>query len=1188
MAFIPTPAQAIAINTRDRSVLLSAAAGSGKTATLTQRIIESITSKDDPLSLDEMLIVTFTRAAAAELRERISSALTSALANDPTNAHLTRQTVLLGSADISTIDSFCLNIVKANFERLSLPDGSPLPPDFRLADDTELKTLALTVMNYVIDSWYAKSDDGLDFPKFAENFGNTRGEGTMVETLIDYAMSLESVPNPDELTKSNADRLMGEADVEFFDTHYGKIIKTHVKETLEYYSRILEQAINDISDGGVADKNYVPAFSSDLDICRAALAALDISYEKTRDVLYSYSPIGLKALGKSKTEYTEGYKELRGKIKTNIQKLTEKYFSVCPDGISQLARRTAAELYTLAAVIGDFRREYAKEKQLRRVCEFSDVKALAHKLLVENDGSPTDVALALREKYKAVYIDEYQDVDPVQDEIFSAISNVGVAFTVGDIKQSIYGFRGAEPSIFGNMRKKMPDLGTPESDATRSASLFMSENFRCDRTIIDFVNEVSSHTLVPASGVVGYRPEDDLRCGKKDTGSAPVQISLFSSKKDDDGNSLEVLYTVNEIKRLLFSEKKNDGSPFKKSDIAVLCRSRSLLNLISDMLNSDGIETVDESAKDFFGNSEILLTLALVTAIDNPQKDIPLAAIMRSPFFGFSMDDLIKIRKSAKDSSSSLFDETEAYANGNFNDALTAKCVGFIESIKNLRIDARELPVDRFVRVLYRDFAIMTLSDPNSKRSQAQISANLRRFYEYARSYSSTQSGGLSGFIKYINGIIETNGRVEAPNVISPDGAVTLLTIHKSKGLEFPAVFVVGCGKAFNRDDFKKSLIFDPTVGVALMPIDDTGFARVSTPHRAALETAIKVKQTEEEMRILYVALTRARERLFVTSSSRSDPVKLLESAKFASRFECRSSVLSANSFVDWIASAASKEKEFFELHVNQPIDEIYFDTDVNSFEAETLEEETEASRKIFAERFDYIYPYSYAEKLPAKLSVSKLYPDILDDDGASNLDSEKLPELREKPLFLMGETKAAAAEKGTATHTFMQFCDFERAEKSVRDELYRLVSERFIPEGTAKLINIRQLEEFFKSNFYRTVRSAKKIYRELRFNMLLPASEFTRSEELSNKLQEEKLLVQGVIDLLIIDANGNIVLCDYKTDYLTSDELADISLAKEKLFERHGQQLKYYAAATEQLLGKTPDRICIYSLPLGREIDMA
>ena len=232
MAFTPTPDQELAIKTRDRSVLLSAAAGSGKTATLTQRIIESLTSKENPLSLDEMLIVTFTRAAAAELRERISSALSAALADDPTDPHLTRQTVILGSADISTIDSFCLNVVKANFERLSLPDGSPLPPDFRLADDTELKTLALSVMNSVIDSWYAKKTSGLDFPRFAENFGNTRGEGTMIETLIDYATSLESVTDPDSFTRANADRFMAAADEEFFETHFGKTIKAHVKETL--------------------------------------------------------------------------------------------------------------------------------------------------------------------------------------------------------------------------------------------------------------------------------------------------------------------------------------------------------------------------------------------------------------------------------------------------------------------------------------------------------------------------------------------------------------------------------------------------------------------------------------------------------------------------------------------------------------------------------------------------------------------------------------------------------------------------------------------------------------------------------------------------------------------------------------------------------------------------------------------
>jgi len=1182
MAFNPTPDQKRAIETRDRSVLLSAAAGSGKTATLTQRIIESITSKEAPLSIDEMLIVTFTRAAAAELRERISSALTAALAEDPTDPHLTHQTVILGSADISTIDSFCLNVVKANFERLSLSDGSPLPPDFRLADDTELKTIALNVMNSVIDKWYEKTDDGLDFPKFAENFGTTRGEGTIIETLIKYASMLKSVSDPYAFTKNYADSFMADADRDFFDSALGKRLNEYLKKTLDHFINILDQAISDLSE---AAPNYVPAFEADLELCRSALNALDVSYERTREVFNSYSPLTLGRIKKDEqNEITNGYKELRTQIKTKLRALAEKYFSISQTDLAEMSRRIASELYVLSDVITDFNREYSKEKLLRHICEFSDITSLAHKLLVGDGGEPTDVALSLREKYKAVYIDEYQDVDPVQDEIFRAISNVGVGFTVGDIKQSIYGFRGAEPSIFGNMRRKMPDFGTPESDEAHAASLFMSENFRCDETIIDFVNEVSAHTLVPAGGVVGYRAEDDLKCKKNAPGHFPVQVALFTNKKDEDGNSPEVLYVVNEVKRLLMSGIKNDGKKYKKSDIAILCRSRSLLNIISDMLNSLGIETVDESAKDFFGNPEILMALALVSAIDNPQKDIPLAAVMRSPFFGFSMDELLKIRKSA---GGSLFDAIEFYKTQNESEELAQKCGNFLDRINNLRIDSRSLPVDRFVRQLYKEFGIMSLSDKNAKRDPAQISANLRRFYEYSRTYTSTGLGGLSGFISYINGIIETKGRVEAPNVISSDGAVTLLTIHKSKGLEFPAVFVVGCGKTFNRDDFKNSLIFDPGEGVALRPVDDTGFARIDTPHRATLETIIKEKQTEEEMRILYVALTRARERLIVTSASRSDPQKLLDEARFASQFECRASVLSANSFVNWIAHAVANEKPFFEIHVDEEIENVDYVKDGDTEETVTYGEQEAAAREIFAERFDYNYPYAYAEKLPAKLSVSKLYPEILDDDGASNLDLGKLPELREKPLFLMGETKASAAEKGTATHVFMQFCDFERAEKGVRDELARLVSEKFIPKGTAELVNIRQLEAFFESRFYKTVKSATKIYRELRFNLLLPASEFTSSEELSDKLKEEKLLVQGVIDLLMIDANGNTVLCDYKTDHLTSSETADESLAKKKLFERHGQQLKYYAAAAKELFGKAPDRICIYSLPLGRAIDM-
>ena len=1189
MAFKPTKAQELAINTRDRSILLSAAAGSGKTATLTARIIASLTDPVSPIELSNMLIVTFTRAAASEMRERISKALNDALSNDPSNDFLNRQTVMIASADICTIDSFCLNTVESNFEKAVFADGSPLPPDFRLADETELKTLSIEVMNGVIEKWYDKESTDVNFPKFIENFSNTRGEGSLIDSLLKCVSTLESVSDPDAYLKNLHETVLAEANEDFLSTCFGKMLKEFTEESLKYYISALNDLILKVGENDKFTANYLPAIENDISTCKKLISALNVSYADAKKVLADYSPEDMKALGKSKTELTDACKLMRDTVKKELVGLKDKYFSFPAKSIPEISVRLSGELKTLAAIISDYNQEYTKEKSIRRICSFYDIKRLAHKLLVNPDGTPTDIAMSMRSRYKAVYIDEYQDVDPVQNEIFNAVSAPGTRFTVGDIKQSIYSFRGAEPSIFGNMRKSIPNFGTKSSDEQLACSLFMSENFRCDKPVIDFVNLVSAHTLVPVKGNVAYRKEDDLGYAKSDgVGETPVKFCVFTSK--DDESNAEIKYIANEIAHLLKNGKNNNGNQIKASDIAVLSRDNKFLDLVSEALSEKGIESSNAAAQDYFDNPEILLVLSLITAIDNPHKDIPLASSMCSPFFSFTLDELIKIRKGF-DTSYSLYDAVESYADS-FSDPLGEKCKKFAEELEALRNDAVALPVDKFIARLYKRFRVTSLVSEDTSRHQSQITANINRFYEYARGYAKAQHGGLNGFVSYINNFLEAGSKVDAPTTASAENAVVLMNIHKSKGLEFPVVFVSNCGKLFNRTFRNNSLVFDSELGVALKPGDETGFARIEPPQRAVLTLAMMRKQNEEEMRILYVALTRAREKLYVTAKAPTTFEKQLLSYRYLRDYECRSSVLSASSYLDWMKNAVCTPFSFFELHVDPtpPYEEETQKNVSENISTERTDEQISSIRRILAERFDYKYPYESAKKLPSKLSVSKLYPDILDDDGASGIDSDNLPELREKPLFMMEKSKEShvtAAERGTASHVFMQFCDFERAERSVRDELHRLVSERFIPTGTAELVNIYQLEKFFKSAFYKTVKGAKRLLREQRFNLFLPASEFTSSDELKKDFSNEMLMVQGVIDLVIEDANGNLILCDYKTDYLTKNELSDEALAIKKLTERHSEQLKYYSAAVDRLFGRVPDRVCIYSLPLGKAVDI-
>ena len=1192
MGFNMTPAQRNAVETRDKSILLSAAAGSGKTAALTARIIGSLTAADDPADLSRMLVVTFTRAAASELRERISKALGDALAADPLNEHLLRQSVLIGSADICTIDSFCLDLVKAYFQRLTLDGGTPLPPDFRLADETELSALKLDVMNSVIDSMYDSCDPSVNFSRFAENFSGTRDEGKFIDILIDYAEDLENVTSPDTYTDDAVKEYRNSAELDFFDTVYGKRLKTSLSEKLSYFESICATACRELDDGGVCAKNYLPAFASDLDFCRSLKAAVAEGYEKASAVAGTYAAMGLKSLGKHADETTKAYQKLRETYKKELSGMKEKYFCLTPAEISALALRTAEELSVLSAVISEYRRRYAKEKILRRILEFSDIKRLAHTLLVKKDGTPTETALELRQKYDAVYIDEYQDVDPVQDEIFRAVSKEGCRFSVGDIKQSIYGFRGAEPAVFGSMRDSMPDFGSPDAEERRECAIYMSENFRCDGPVIDFVNAVSRSTFMLAGGVVGYRREDDLIHGRSDADSEKVRLSLFCSGAGE-ATRPEVAYIVSEIAALVADGRKDDGTPIGYSDIAVLSRSSNFSSLVEEALSAAGIPSENSAAKDFFANPEILLVFSLLAAIDNPQKDIMLAAALRSPFFGFTMDELVRIR-AASDISYSLFDATEEYAAIDLADGeLKEKCADFLALFDSLREESRSSPVDRFVRDIFEKFSVMSLSDDNSGRTAEQIHANLVRFSDYALRYAKTRTDGLTGFVNYISSIIESGETVDSPSVPSAVGAVKIMTIHKSKGLEFPVVFLVGCGVRFNRDDLNSTLLSDTGTGIALKLTDDTGFARTDTPHRLALTVSIREKQTEEQMRVLYVALTRARERLYVTGSvGGKDPEGALMLAKSRARFACRSSVMAANCYLDWLLPAAVYAGDCLELSVFPDGAELPNTAEDHQESPETAENSSEISearyRKIkerLSEMFGYSYPHAEAVRIPAKLSVSRLYPDLL-DEGTAEPASDRLPAPERKPLFMMAEVdrRASAAEKGTATHLFLQFCDFERAKRSVTEELSRLVTERFIPAGSAALVNIRQLERFFSSSFFAKIEGSKKLWRETRFNLLLPAAEFTSDSAVADALKGEEILVQGVIDLLFIDRDGRIVLCDYKTDYVPKEFAGDDEKSRRFFLDRHGEQLSYYKKAAEKLLSAGPDGVCIYSLFLGEE----
>ena len=1189
-----TQKQLQAIEARDKTILVSAAAGSGKTATLTERIVRKLTDEGNPASISKMLIVTFTRLSAADLKRKISNAISTELAKNPTSQYLSKQLVLLESANICTIDSFYLDIVRKNFQRIGLPSN------FRLADEGEMALLRKEVMESIIEKHYdmnAKAED--DFLYFVENFTSAKQSDTLSDVFLALENKLCSRVDGADAILHFANELKNETTGGFFLSRQGKIIRDHILNGAKCYHTALERCCNLIAADPNASKAYLATFSYEKEFLAELIGILQKNdYCSARTKALSFNKQRLGSLKKEfKTEEIEFCKHLRDEETKFIQGVNEKYFSFDENEIKNSMLKTSDILISLHGILSEFQQAALSEKIKRKAFDFDDIRRFAYQILTNEDGSPSDIALAYREQFDEIYIDEYQDVDAMQDRIFSLIAKDNNRFMVGDIKQSIYSFRGADTDVFAGYKKSFAPF--EDSNNSNNALIFMSNNFRCDENVIKFTNKVFSFLFGNCGESIEYAPDDDLIFSKVEEGrtlpSPKVQVTVItgdeSAKEDDeegeDGEkpniNPEALWIAKEINRLISSEIKADGTKIEPRDIAVLMRATTPAGDISRALELYKIPCSDNSKYDLFETPDVLLTLSLLSAIDNPHRDIPLAAALYSPIFAYTMDELVEIRTSA-DSNASLFEALRDYVGE--NGTIKIKNQYFIEKLTRYRSLASSLSIDKLLNHLYSDLSLASLDGANQQ--------NLTRLYEMARKFESGSFKGLNNFISYINELIE-NKKVPSLSYEDADNnAVQMITAHKSKGLEFPVCFICNTQSRFNLEDTKPNLLYHSRAGIALKLALEGGMARLNTPLREAVALEISNAQLEEEMRILYVALTRARERLYVTAHTRSRLEKLEEGAisthEFANDFKVRRNKNWLSMILASIYPLTDGEGYTFSAIERDGVEvdfvDEYFDNSIVQKSIDITDEQVQ----IIKSRLAFEYPHAHLSKLPAKLSVSKLTPTVLDDmdDDAATLESFDEAKILEIEEFFESKSKTTSADKGTATHLFLQFCNFENAEKNgAKEELSRLVEQKFIAPQVAELINLKQIDKFFESEFYSTLKNAKRTYREQRFNILLPASHFTQDTEFKTEIEQEEILVQGVIDLFFEDENGNIILCDYKTDYLTPEELRDKALVIKKMTDRHGRQLEYYAMAIERFLGKAPDKILIYSLTYGEAIQI-
>ncbi len=1203
-----TTAQKTAIDERSRTLLVSAAAGSGKTAVLTERIIRTLSDPENPTDISRLLVVTFTRAAAAEMRARIAKALGDALTLDPTNGNLRHQLMLLGSAKISTIDSFYLDLVRANFESVGFS------PSFRLADEGELLSLRRDTMNAAIDRMYATCPD---FIAVADLLSDVRAEQSLTEHLLVLEEKLQKLPEGYDVLLRSATENEG-LYLAPFDTALGKALYDPLAKTASEGVSLFDGALELIASEANAAQLQKKFGASYLEMSEALKGVLEAIDKKDADLLSRAlcKPLTARVTSARLPDCsdelllaTKACKQFREKWRARAAVLG--VFNT--EEIRAGGADAACLLRLIHRTLTDYQKSYRAAKREREVAEFSDVSRAAYELLVDRDGAPTPLATALSDTFDAVYIDEYQDVDAMQDATFRAISKPNNRFMVGDIKQSIYRFRGADPNVFAAYRQAFPDLEAAK-DNEEPATIFMSNCFRCDENVIKFSNTVSGYLFSNSDNTIGYRPDDDLVLSKKPPFEGYVSpkctVMLFDSSDEVGGeeseenasstiDDAEAKMITTEIKRLLSHEKKADGTPITPADIAVLARGSAFAAPLAKHLKEAGIPVNDTSRENFFENPEVLCMYALLAVIDNPLRDVYLAAVMRSPFFGFTLEELVKVRGAA-DASFSLYEAAKAARDTLADKELCRRLNAFLSSIARYREKAELLPVDKLLRYLYRDTAVLSFAEMGENAAGGKRQ-NLLRLYEYARCFEAGGFKGLYRFVRYVEDIMQNGTQMPVPE--GPRDAVSLITIHHSKGLEFPVCFIANTGKTFNREDQKAQLLIDDRLGCGTRIPNTGAFSRANTFGREAVKERLGALALEEEMRVLYVAMTRARERLYITAKPRYgiDTVEAhaeLATCPLTSYFR-----LAGNSYIEWIMAALrrvpAEKSDFYEVRHVRAADlaacDKPFKTGTQSTEAlSQAAEALEAEKQRFADRFHFTYPAAHLSHLPAKLSVSRLSPVVLDvyDTDGSSLDEQEaadalLRTFERTPRFgdeaPLQATDAAA--RGTATHEFLQFCNFENAEKNIEKELARLIDAHFLPKEAGDLIRPLELKRFFESAFYHSLKNARDIHRETRFNLFLPAADFTQNHELKAQLKGEKLLVQGVIDLFFTDQNGDLVLCDYKTDRLPPETLRCRESAAAFLFKRHGTQLAYYRQALAAICGRAPDKVLIYSLPFGEAL---
>lgn len=1170
-----TEHQLDAITARGGSVIVSAAAGSGKTAVLVERVIRLITDTENGVDADRLLVVTYTRKAAAELKSRLKEALTDCIRKDPSNAFLLRQQSLLSKAHISTVDSFCMSLCKEYFYLLDIDRN------IRIADTGELSVMRGDAMRLTLDLLYEKKD-----PKFhalVETFASARDDSKLENNIYQLYDFLRSHPFPDRWLKEKLSYYTDFNDVA--DSVWGKIISEYTREAADYLTLLYERAVDAISlDEKLYDKMF-PLFDTYRVFCeRLQKAASEQGWNDIRDILLSFDQGRLSTpRGYADNPYKIAAASARDLFKDTVKTLQKLYAqeeAMCLYDIERL-KDFAEQIFSAVTL---FEEHYAMLKKESGVADYADIEHWVLSLILDKDtAEPTPVAREIGSRFDYIMVDEYQDANEVQDTIFKTVSrNEENLFVVGDVKQSIYGFRQAMPELF--LKRKNTAYLYHRERPTFPAKIILEKNFRSDSEVLSAVNYFFTKLMSPAVGDIEYNEEEQLVAGAEYAPQAEPAIEYYVVDKEgvgeEDAAIAEARHIAERIHQMVaegYPVKDGDGyRPATFSDFSVLMRNLSSYGAVyREVFELYGLHTHTESSAGFLGAREIMLMTNFLRVINNPALDIELLSVVMSPVFGFDEDDLARIRIGLRKGSLYAAITLDA-EQGN------QKSRAFLNELEYYRRLSATMPLYRLITVIFERSSFTSIISASDSSGYALN--NLRLLLDYARAFEQNTRRGLSSFVNYLDRLMEDGSDLPAAAGESGgDFGVEMMTVHASKGLEFPIVFLANTARKFVSDS-SKAVLLHSRYGYAQKLYDPALSASFNTMPRNALAMEKRRGEMSEELRVLYVAMTRAKQKLIMLATP-SRPAgtyiagvaKKLAGQREISPFAVRS----VSALSDWLTmcallhpdgeplreyagvSADCDKQADFRLTcgvIDQPFDD---DVDESDNADTAVTEENSAVIDELRLHAEYVYPYEGLSGLPVKVAASSLAHRMTEEAYDRHLD---------RPAFLQGE-KLTSAEKGTALHAFMQYADFAAAREDIEAQLQFLTDEGYLTQAQADSVDIEKARSFIDSELVTRCLNADKVYKEYRFNIRIPAKRV--DPDIAESLSEETVILQGAVDLAFVE-DGELVIVDYKTDRVK---------APEELAERYASQLLLYKDAMEECLSLPVKECLIYSIRHSREV---